>query len=93
MCSGPPPPGPCRPWRESEVLGRRRVAKVVLLDVEHARERHLAAPGRWILRVVDRFHLLDLALGIVLDHQLERPQYGQPSLGAAIEIFAQAVLE
>src|SRR5258705_10138812 len=46
--------------REPEVLGRRRVAEVVLLDVEDTRERHLAASGRRVLRVVDRFHLLDL---------------------------------
>ena len=77
--------------REPEVLGRR-IAEIVLLDVKHARERHLARAGRRVLGVVDRVELLDLALGVVVDHHLEGPEHGH-ARGATIEVLAQGVLE
>src|SRR5207244_13255828 len=56
--------------REPEVLRRRRIAEVVLLDIQDAGEGHSAAAGRRVLGVVESLHLPDLTLRIVID------QYG-----------------
>ena len=78
---------------EAEEVLRRVLAEVVLLDVEHLRERHLPRPGRRVLRVVDRVHLLGLALGVVLDDDLERPQHAHHARGLLVQVFAQGVFE
>ena len=56
--------------RQTKILGRRNFAEVVLLDVEHARERDLAASGGCVFGIVDRVHFLGLVFGIVVDHDL-----------------------
>src|SRR3712207_6965819 len=50
-----------------ELLGRI-LAKVVLLDVQHAGEGHLPAAHRLVFRIVDGFQLLDFLFGIVGDN-------------------------
>ena len=50
----------------------------------------LRVPGRRILRVVDGVELLDLALGIVLDHHLQRPQHGHHARRALVQVLAHA---
>ena len=53
----------------------RLLAEVVLLDVQHARERHRASAHGGILGVIDRLQHLLLPLGVVLDDEPERPQH------------------
>src|ERR1041385_5182803 len=48
--------------REAEVLLRRIFPKILLLDIQHAREGHAARSSGGILRVIHRLHLLRLAL-------------------------------
>ena len=43
--------------------------------------------------MVDRFDLLDLPFGVVLDHDLERPQHRHPPLRRLVEDFADAEFE
>ncbi len=79
--------------RQPEELLRRRLHEVVVLDVEHARERDAAGPGGRVLRVVDRVDVLDAPFRIVLDDDLERPQHRERAQRAAVEILAHGVLE
>ncbi len=79
--------------RQAKIFRRRNFAKIVLLDVEGARERHLARARAGILGIVDRFHFFGLVLGIIVDHDLQRAQDGHGARGAFVEIFANEVLE
>ena len=82
--------------REAVVLGRRNFAEVVLLDVELAREGHLARAGGGVFGVVrdlDELANPIWACGIVVDDQLERAQDGHGAAGAAVEVVALEVLE
>ncbi len=54
-----------------EPLGRA-FHEVLTLDVQDPRERELARPGGGVLGVVHRVELLDLALGVVREHDPER---------------------
>ena len=67
--------------REAVILGRRHFAEVVLLNVDFARERHLAKSGSGVLGIVGHFDKLFLAFGIVVDDDLEgvaaRPWRGE----------------
>ena len=56
-------------------------------------ERHQARAGRRVLGVVGDLHLLDLALGVVLDDHLERVEDAEPALGRPVEDVADGVLE
>ena len=69
--------------REPEELLRRVLHEVLALDPELAREGHLARAGRGVLGVVDGVELLDLSLGVVLDHHLERAA-APPCAGARV---------
>ena len=79
--------------RQAEELLRRILLEVVLLDVEHAGERHLACARRRILGVVDHVDLFGVALGIVRDDDSERAEHRHHAGRAAIEILAHRVLE
>src|SRR5262245_55410332 len=57
--------------REPEELLRRVLHEVVALDIELAPEPDAARAGRRIVGMVDSLELLALALGIILDHDLE----------------------
>jgi len=81
------------PGREPEEVLRRVLAEVVLLDVQHLRERHLSRPGRRILRVVDRVHVLGLPVRVVLDDDLQRPEHAHHPRGLLVQVFAEGVFE
>src|SRR5262247_4575715 len=66
--------------RKPEELLRRVLHEIVALDIELTGETDAARAGRRIVGMVDRLELLTLSLGIVLDHDLERPQYGHATL-------------
>ena len=48
---------------------------------------------RRIFGIVDRVQLFDLAFGIILDHDFERPQHRHHARRALVQIFADAVLQ
>ena len=50
-------------------------------------------PGRRVLGVVDDVHLLDLALGVVRDHHLERVEDAEPARRRPVQDVADRVLE
>ena len=79
--------------RQSEELLGRVLHEVVALDPQLAREADLARARACVLRVVDGFQLLRLALRIVLDHHLERPQHGHAPQRAFVERLAHRELE
>ena len=79
--------------RQAEELLGRVLHEVVALDPELAGERHLARPGRLVLRVVGDLHLLDLALGVVLDDDLEGVEHAEAAKRRAVEHVAHRVLE
>src|SRR5512145_739840 len=54
---------------EAEELPRRVLAKIVALNVEHARERYLACAHTGVLGIIHGLHVFHLAFGVVLnDH-------------------------
>src|SRR5581483_10151388 len=67
--------------------------EIVALDVKFAAERNAAGSGSRIVWVVDSFDLLDLAFGVVFDHDLERPKHRHSSKRGLIQDFANAELE
>ena len=79
--------------REAVVLGRRNFAEVVLLDVDLAREGHLARAGRGVFGIVGDLDEFLLTRGVVVDDQLERMQHGHGARGAAVQVVALEVLE
>ena len=50
-------------------------------------------PAAGVLRVVDGLHLLDLALGVVLDHELERAEHREAARRRPVEDVPDLVLE
>ena len=65
--------GPARPPpRQAMALGRGQQER---LDVELPAETDFSRARRRIIGMVDGVELLELAFGIVLDHDLERPQH------------------
>jgi len=80
-------------WREAKELLGRIFAEVVLLDVKLAREDDVAGAGRWILGIVDDLEVLDLTLRIVVDDDFQRAKHSHDSRRAAVEVFADEVLE
>ena len=81
------------PGREAEELRGRLLHEVVAFDPELAREGDLPRPGRGVLRVVGDVHLLDLALGVVLDDHLEGIEDPEAPMGRPIEHGAHRVLQ
>ncbi len=79
--------------REAVVLGRRNFAEVVLLDINLAREGHLARAGGGVFGIVGDLDEFFLALGVVVDDQLERMQHGHGARGAVVQVVALEVLE
>ena len=79
--------------RQPIKLFGRILAKVVLLDVEHTRKRHFTRAGARVLGIVDGVHLLDIVFGIVVDHNLQRPQHGHHAWRTLIQILAQKMFE
>ena len=58
--------------REAVELLHGVLHEVVALDVERLGERDLACAGGGVFRIVHGLDLLDLALRVVVDHELER---------------------
>ena len=81
------------PGAQAEELGRRRLAKILLLDPELARERHLPSSGSRVFGIVRDLEVLDLPFRIVLELDLERPEHRHAPERATIEVLAHAVLE
>src|SRR5690349_19969936 len=78
---------------ESEVSLGRILAKIVLLDVQDFGERHGAGAGTGVLGVIDGFHLVDLAVGIIVDHDAQRAEHGHGAQSRLVQIFAEEVFE
>src|SRR5262249_52329215 len=66
----------------------RVLHEIVALDVKLATETKAPRPRVWIVGMVDRFELLALAFGIVLDDDLQRPQHRHASQGRFVEDLA-----
>src|SRR5207248_2164894 len=81
------------PWSQAEELLGRILAEVILLDVKHPRKRHLPSARARILRVIDGLQLLAVALGIVFDHNPQRPQDREYPWGSLVQVFAQRILQ
>ena len=79
--------------RQPEELPRGVLAKVVALDVEDPREGNLPGAHRGVLGIVHGLHLLDPALGVVVDHHPQRAQHRHHPGGDAVELLPHAVLE
>ena len=69
------------------------ILEIFLLDVEHFRERHFARPLGWIFGVIDRLHLLNQPIGIIIDDQLERALHRQTAGCVQVQVLADAVLQ
>ena len=81
------------PWRQTEVLLRRILEEVALLDVEHAREGNLAFSRALVLGVVDRVQFVGLAFGVVLDHHAQRTQYAHHAGRGLVQLFPDGKLQ
>src|ERR1043165_2707879 len=57
---------------ETIVFWRRRLTEIVLLDVKDFREWNLTRARSGIFRVIDRFHLFDEVIGVIVNDQLKR---------------------
>ena len=77
---------------ETEILFGRIIHKVVALDIDDLRERHLARTCGSILWIIDRFAHLDFALLPIGDDNFERIQHSHTTLGDFVQILAHAVL-
>ena len=81
------------PRREPEELPGRVFLEVGPLDVQLARERHLARSGAGVLRIVDRLELLGPVRGVVLDDHLQRTQHRQHPRSGPVEFLPDGVFE
>ncbi len=81
------------PRRQPIELFGRVLHEVVALDVKHFGEGHQAGPGARVFGVVDRLHLLDQIIRVILDDHAQRVEHGHATRGAPVEVLAQAVLE
>src|SRR5262249_16241145 len=78
---------------EAKELPRRVFTKIVVFNVEHARERHLACAHTGFLGIIPALHVFHLAFGIVLNDSPKGTQYRHDALGAFIQILTQAVFK
>mmetsp|Transcript_98235 Transcript_98235/g.249308 ORF Transcript_98235/g.249308 Transcript_98235/m.249308 type:complete len:385 (+) Transcript_98235:26-1180(+) len=69
------------------------LAEVFLLDEDHTRELDLARAHVRVGRMVRSLHLLDLALGVVLDDHLERVDDHHPPRQDGVQVLTNAILE
>ena len=67
--------------------------EIVALDEELAAERDPPHTRRGIVGMIDRLQLLELAFGIVLDHDFQGPQHRHAPQRRAIELFADTELQ
>ena len=81
------------PGRKPEVLRRRNFPEVILLDVKHPRERHLARARIRVFGIIHRVHLFDLVLRVIIDNHFQRPQHRHHPSSVLVQIFAHEVLE
>src|SRR4029077_18985911 len=81
------------PRRQAEELLRRVLHEILALDVQLARERHLARAGGGGFRVVDDVDVLDLTFRIFGQHDFQRAQHRHDARRAPIQVLADAVLE
>ncbi len=79
--------------RETEILLGRIFAKIVLFDVQDLGEWNGARAHGGIFGIIHRFHLVDLIVGIVVDHDAQRAQHGHDARGALVQILADEVFE
>src|ERR1700733_5591329 len=80
-------------WRQPKKLLRRVLHEIIALDIELPAKRHTPRAGARIIGMVDRFEFLNLSFRIVLDHDLERPQYCHPALRGLVQNLADAEFE
>ena len=76
---------------QAEELLRRLFHEVFLLDVDDARERHVAVAAVHRIVVGDEHFLM--VFRHVRQHDLQRMQHGHDAVGMLVEIFAHSVLE
>lgn len=78
---------------ETAELPRRVLLKVVPLDIQLSRKGHLARPHRGVLGVVDGGQLVDLALRIVVDDDLQGVEDGHRARSAPVQVLPNGVLK
>ena len=79
--------------KQPEVLGRRRLAEIILFDIEHSGKGYRARTCRWILGIVDRLHLFHQVVRVIVDDQLERIEHSHAALGNFIQMIAHHCLK
>src|SRR4029453_10913276 len=78
---------------ESKIFWRWGFHEIVTLDVKLATERNFALTGAWIFGIVDCIELFNFSLGIIRQHNLDRPQHSESARGCAIELVAHCMLQ
>ena len=78
---------------EPVIFGRRRFSEIVLLDVEHLRERNLASPCARVFRIIDCLHLFYEVIRVIINHKLKWFGDSHPARRMFIEVIAYAILQ
>src|SRR5687767_8856938 len=78
---------------EPEEPFRRLILVILALDPELARERHRALAEERLLRMVGHFHVLFLALRVVVDDELDRVEHRHAPRRDVVQVLAHAVFE
>jgi hypothetical protein len=77
---------------QSVKLPRRFFQEVVALDPDFARKRHIAGTELRTVRVIGRFHHLDLSFGIVFDNYSQRVDHGKTALRGFVQVVPDTAL-
>ena len=80
-------------WFQAEELLRCIFLKIILLDVEFARERNLSRAGRRVFGVVHGLHHLDLVFRVVGQYNLYWIENCHDARGDCVQVFANAVFQ
>jgi hypothetical protein len=78
---------------QAEILSRRILHEIVLLNVQFSRERHLALTQFGSHGVIQSRHHFDLVLRIIGQYDFERPHDSHAALRGSTQILPNAVFE
>ena len=80
-------------WFEAEIFRRRYLGEIVALDVDFAGQSEGSGRGRFVLGIIGGFAGDRFPGGDVGEHEFDRLQHGEATMGEGVEFVTNSVFE